>query len=411
MASGEIPDFETLPENVYELPVVNPDWISKLARTNKGILKQNLDNVIRCIENDPELQDHIWYDEFLDAICTDWQGVRRKWRDSDDIMLQLYMQRYIGMDKISASACHDAAHMAAMRNVKNECQEWLKSLQWDDTCRLAYLMSEGFGAANTPYTQAVGLCFILSMVNRVMNPGCKVDSVPVFEGGQGIGKSTALGILGGKWFVECHESVLTKDFYGVLDGHMLVEISEMHSFTRSEVERVKGIISCQVDRYRRAYGRNTEDHPRQTVLACTTNRDDWQRDDTGARRFLPILCGEINLEWLRNNRDNLFAEAMYLFTQDAPWWNIPEDEQRHETERRREVDPWEDAISKFLIGKTEITLPEIAIDCLKIEQQRFDTGLSKRIARILRMNGWKLSIQWINGKTTRKWVSLTLPYA
>ncbi len=194
---SDIPEFEQVPDNVYELPTVRPDWIAKLARSPKGVLKQNLDNVIRCIENDPELQGHIWYDEFLDAICTDWQGPRRKWRDADDIMIQLYMQRFIGMDKISAAACHDAAHMAAMRNVKNECKEWLEALQWDKTPRLEYLMSEGFGAAHSAYTQAVGRCFILSIVARVLQPGCKVDTVPVLEGMQGAGKSSALAILGG----------------------------------------------------------------------------------------------------------------------------------------------------------------------------------------------------------------------
>lgn len=403
------PDDQVPIELYADTPAARPDWANILARTKQGPLN-NLDNVIRCIEHDPELEGRIWYDEFLDSICTDWQGPSRKWRDSDDVLLQLYIQRMVGLTKIGASTCHDAALVAAFRNTKNECREWMEGLKHDATPRLATMMTDGFGTPQNPYTEAVGRCWMVSMVARVMNPGCKVDTVPVLEGGQGVGKSSALGILGGKWFIECHESVLTKDFYGVLDGHMLVEIAEMHSFTRSEVERVKGIISCQIDRYRRAYGRNTEDHPRQSVLVCTTNRDDWQRDDTGARRFLPIQCGEINLDYLRRNRDQLFAEAIALYRAGAVWWDVPTEDQVKEVERRREVDAWEDHIGVFLVGRSETTIPSIAIDCLKIELSRIDQTAQKRIARILKTHGWQPVIVWTNGKTARKWAPITPSY-
>ena len=384
------------------LPVAKPDWQAILSKSGKAT-DNNLDNAIRAIEHDPDLEGRLWYDEFLDAIVTNWQGPERKWRDSDDVLLQLYIQRHVGLKKISATTCHDAALVAAFRNIRNECKEWLIGLKYDDTPRLEYLMSEGFGTPFTPYTAAVGRCWILSIVARVMRPGCKVDTVPVLEGAQGVGKSSALAILGGKWFVECHESVLTKDFFGVLDGHMMVEISEMHSFSRSEVERVKGIISCQVDRYRRAYGRNTEDHPRQTVLVCTTNRDNWQNDPSGARRFLPILCGDINLDWLRENRENLFAEAVQLFAAGAKWWDIPLADQERETEKRREVDPWEDAVSHYLIGKVRITIPEIMGDCLKIEQSRYSSPDMRRVSNILKALKWEGVIGWEGGKTVRFW--------
>jgi putative DNA primase/helicase len=383
-------------------PIRRPDWLGILSKSGKAT-DNNLDNAIRSIENDPELEGRIWYDEFLDAIVTNWQGPQRKWRDSDDILLQLYIQRHVGLKKISATTCHDAALVAAFRNIKNECREWLESLKGDETPRLDYLMSEGFGTAHNAYTAALGRCWILSIVARVMRPGCKVDTVPVLEGHQGAGKSSALAILGGKWFVECHESVLTKDFFGVLDGHMMVEISEMHSFNKSEIERVKGIISCQVDRYRRAYGRNTEDHPRQTVLVCTTNRNNWQNDPTGARRFLPALCGEINLEWLQINRELLFAEAVQLFASGAKWWDIPIDEQQRETDNRREGDPWEDAILDFLIGKREITIPKIMLDCLNFELSRNGQPEQRRIAAILEFNGWTRKVWKENGKTRRGW--------
>jgi predicted P-loop ATPase len=271
--------------------------------------------------------------------------------------------------------------------------------------RLAHMLADGFGADQNEYTQAVGRCWIVSVVARVMKPGCKVDTVPVLEGSQGIGKSTALSILGGKWFIESHESVMSKDFFGVLNGHMLVEISEMHSFTRAEVERIKGVISCQVDRYRPAYGRHTVDHPRQTVLVCTTNRDDWQRDETGARRFWPIKCGSVNLDYIRENRDNLFAEAHALYENGGVWWDVPEELQIAEVEERREIDTWEPAIQSYLLGKTSALLSDILLDCIEIELSKQDTMAQRRVGRILRAIGWTCRVLRDGGKNRRMWVS------
>lgn len=377
-----------------------------LVLNSDGFPLMNLDNVVRAIEADQSIRGHIWYDEFLDAICTDWQGLLRKWTDADDVKLQLYMQRHIGLSRIGVQTCHDAALVAAFHDTRNEARDWLTGLQWDGVPRLAYLMTEGFGAEANAYTEAVGRCWVTSMVARVMKPGCKVDTVPVLEGIQGAGKSSALQILGGKWFVECHESVTSKDFYGVLQGHMLVEISEMHSFTRAEVERIKGIISCQVDRYRKAYGRNTEDHPRQTVLVCTTNRDDWQRDDTGARRFWPVRCGQIDHDWLRRHRDQLFAEAVRLFSEGMPWWDVPSDLQAEETEQRRDADSWEGLIGEWLIGKTRPTTTDILLECLKIEVGHHDQMVQKRVARVMRVLGWQQHVVKTSGRNLRAWVKI-----
>jgi putative DNA primase/helicase len=376
-----------------------------LALNDKGAPLNNLDNVVRAIEADPDLKGRIWYDEFLDAIVTTWQGSQRRWKDADDVLLQLYMQRHVGLNRIGVQTCHDAALVAAFHDTRNECRDWLESLKWDGVPRVNYLMSEGLGAEENSYTEAVGRCWLISMVARVFKPGCKVDTVPVLEGSQGAGKSTALRILGGKWFTECHESVLTKDFYGVLQGHMLVEISEMHSFTRAEVERVKGIITCQIDRYRKAYGRNTEDHPRHTVLACTTNRDDWQRDDTGARRFWPIRCGRVDHDWLQRHRDQLFAEAVMLYRGGVSWWDVPTDRQAEETEARRDVDSWEPVIEHWLYGKTRVMVTDILSDCLKIEIGRHDQMVQKRVGRVLRALGWgNRPLRGIDGKLRKMWV-------
>lgn len=384
---------------------IEPDWRSfDYAVTDKGAPLNTLANAQKALESDPNLAGHIWYDEFLDAIMTDWGGKPRQWEDAHDVGLCGYMQLHLGLTRLSIWDAHNAALLVAKKNPKNECKDWLEALDWDGTERLPYLLSEGFGAAHNPYTQAVGRCWMVSIVARVMRPGCKVDTVPVLEGDQGTFKSSALSVLGGKWFVEAHESVMSKDFFGVLNGHMIVEISEMHSFTRAEVERIKGVISCQVDRYRKAYGRNTEDHPRHTVLVCTTNRDDWQRDDTGARRFWPVRCGLVTLDWLKTNREQLFAEAKTRYLRDEKWWDVPETEQRQEVDDRREIDSWEHPILEYLASREYVTIGQILDECLSVEISKQDPILQRRVARILRVSGWITKpIRNSNGLVKRAW--------
>lgn len=375
-----------------------------LEMSGNGGPYTNLDNVCKVLERYEPLVGVIWYDEFKEKILTNWDEHVREWTDADDIRLTRTLQSVLGLAKVTVQTAHDAVVSVARQRVRNEAKEWLRSLQWDSEHRLGNLMIRGFGAEPTVYHQRVGECFMIGMVARAMSPGCKVDSMPVLEGSQGIGKSSGLRILGGPWFTECHESVMNKDFYGVLKGHLLVEISEMHAFGKVEVERIKGVLTNQVDRYRAPYGRNTEDHPRMSVFAGTTNRDDWQRDETGARRFWPVACTHVDSEWLSQNRDQLFAEAVYRYQAREPWWTVPQEEHSEQTELRRPVDTWEDALSRYLENKTEVDMQALLTHCLEIEIGKQDRVVQLRAASALRMLGWQqIVVKGLDRKSRRVW--------
>jgi len=83
---------------------------------------------------------------------------------------------------------------------------------------------------------------------------------------------------------------------------------------RADSEQVKQFFSSQKDRFRGAYGRYVQDHPRQLVIFCSTNKKQYLYDTTGNRRFWPFWIAQaINLTWLRKWREQLFAEAMALY--------------------------------------------------------------------------------------------------
>jgi putative DNA primase/helicase len=291
-----------------------------------------------------------------------------------------------------------------MAHRRNECREWLSCLTWDGVERLSALIPAGFGAVSSDYTAAVGRCWLVSMVARALTPGCKVDTMPVFEGNQGKRKSTALQVLvGAKWFAEAAESPTSKDFFQALQGKMLVEIGEMDSFSKAEVHTIKRVISCQTDRYRAPYGRRAEDHARQGVFAGTTNRDDWNRDETGARRFWPVTTGEVDLAWLVAHREQLFAEAVARFRRGEPWWDVPQADAEREQEARRKVDAWEGEIAEWSLGMRETTVAQVLEGCLKITPDKWDRPSQMRAAACLKVLGWNKADAWRGGKVVKVW--------
>jgi putative DNA primase/helicase len=151
---------------------------------------------------------------------------------------------------------------------------------------------------------------------------------------------------------------------------------------------VKQTISCPSDRYRPSYGHHARDHKRQCVFVGTTNRDDWNRDETGARRFWPIACrGTVNLDAVRANREQLFAEAVARFKAGEPHWKMPDEATATEQASRFQADPWLEAIENILKGESSITTAQVA-EKLGIPLERRDRANEMRIAATLRHLRW-----------------------
>lgn len=412
-AAGDLPTHEAEPVDETPAPPASKAYSTMvrwsdlgLDLSDRGVPHPNLDNATRILERHPAMLGAFWFDEFLGRVLTTWDSPNepREWSDSDDVRLALWMQRTISIGKMAVGTARDAVTAAAMQNRRNECTEWLRAQRWDGVRRLHQFIAIGFGAEQNAYTEAVGRCWLVSMVARALNPGCKVDTMPVFEGAQGARKSSGLEALVGKrWFAEAAESVMSKDFFQTLQGKLLVEIAEMDTFSRAEVAAVKRVITCKVDRYRAPYGRRAEDHPRMCVFAGTTNEDEYLRDATGARRFWPVRCGDVDTEWLTKWRGQLFAEAVVLYDASAPWWDVPVDDARREQEQRRVSDEWESLFEQWLIGRYEVTIGDVLGDCLKIDADAWDKATQMRASAVLKALNWNRVTARRGDKVLKVW--------
>lgn len=330
-----------------------------------GVPIANLSNAFHIISQHPELSGKIWYDEFYQKIFTLWNSdVSREWTDTDDLKLTNMLQRTMSLFRISPETVSQAVRLYANENTRNEPREWMNGLVWDGTDRIAKFFEDYFGAAANAYTDSASHNFWVSMAARIYQPGCQMDNMVVLEGAQGIGKSNALRAIAGRWYAEASESVQSKDFFMILPGKMLIEIAELDSFSRAEVTSIKQVISCPVDRYRAPYARATKDYPRMSVFVGSTNEKEYLKDNTGARRFWPVECFEVKYQSIAPVRDQLFAEAVVRFKEGAKWWEMPKEITEEVQESRRQEDSWEEKIAEYLIGKYEVSMLTLGIDCL-----------------------------------------------
>lgn len=365
----------------------------------------NLENAMTVLQGHPRFAGSIWYDTFHQAILTTWDcETPRQWVDADRLRVAAVFQRDFGLAKFGDELVEKAAIAVAHDDQRDELRDWLKSLRWDGTPRLDAWMQYAIGAPDDAYHAAMGRNFIMSMAARGMTPGCKVDTMPVFEGAQGAGKSRLLAILGGNYYAELTESLDTKDFFVVIQGKWLVEIAELDAFRRSDVTRIKQALSSHQDRCRLPYGKHAVDLPRRVVFAGTTNEHEYLRDHTGARRFWPVTVGSINHGWMVDNRAQLFAEAVERLRAGGTWWDMPADEARRQSEARRETDPWEDAIGEFCVGRRETTVPEV-LSRIGVDIAKQGKSEQMRASRVLTMLGYQRKRLRRAGTPTWVWIN------
>ncbi len=365
-----------------------------VATTQNGSPICNVDNALRVIEGRDEFKDIVWYDRFHRKYFTrfnfdTWQDAElREWSDVDELILTAFMQRQLGLRRMSDEMVHKAAVIHAHRHVKNEPLDWMESLKWDGESRIEDFFIHCFGASASEYSRAASRNFWIGLAARIYVPGCILRTVVVLEGIQYAGKSTGLSIIGGPWYAESSESVMSPNFYMILSGKLLIEIAELDSFVRAEATKIKQVISCRTDRFRAPYARAAQDNPRQCVFVATTNESTYLKDNTGGTRFWPIKTQRVDLDRIARDREQLFAEAVARFKKGETWHEMPKDATAKEQEDRRQADEWEQIIGDFLRDSEQTTIKDIAVH-LKIEIAKLDMVAQKRIGNVLRVIGWE----------------------
>lgn len=294
-------------------------WTQDLLKGKNGQILHQLRNIILILtKNFPE--NPIQRDDFSarDTYAIDVPWGRKKdhlIEDEDVANIKHWLGKEFNFEP-SNNGIIDAITVLATQNRFDPIRDFLDSLpKWDKTLRLNSWLKKNFEAKGEPeYLAQVFRKWMVAMVMRIYEPGAKFDWMPIFEGKQNIGKSSFGKILvGEKYFCDSLPPLGDKEAALALMGRWGIEFGELTQFRKNELEVVKSFVSRSIDKFRPPYGRRSIEFARRCVFFGTTNKDAYLADETGNRRFKPLLVGRLNFEALKKDRLQLFAEAKYLW--------------------------------------------------------------------------------------------------
>lgn len=384
------------------------------AKNTDGSLKPTIANIVwafqvpDCRDYVNYIKDLVRYNLFTHEIefnyAAPWHlptEKRRTWADEDTIQFEHWLSESFHVDNSHAVAFKGMFAYARM-NPYHPLMNYLTNLEWDGIPRIEKLYAHYCSAEDNAYTREVGRITMLGIVARIMDPGCKFDTMPILEGKQGTGKSTFVSILGGDYYADFAIDPHNKDTKMDMAGKSVIECSEMAAMRVSDHNQMKAFLSRQVDRCRKPYGRISVDLPRQCIFIGTVNPEEgigYMPDKTGNRRYLPVATFGIRLKQLEQDRDQLYAEAYHRWAvlNEKPYISDPEvvEMAKEIVAERSTRDPWRELIEVYLDNLDEIyekdnrvrkaifTVEELAINALKINPNVLDKGKRARVAQCL----------------------------
>ena len=294
-------------------------WFHPGLRLNEqGKPFGDLANITLALEEWEEIgRDYIWFDTFHQKLFTR-KGIMpvvagdppRPWNDVDTIHVLKLMEAKLGMTRLRKAVVQDALDAHAYQRQKNEVQEWINSLEWDEITRIPKFFPDIFGSSDDEYHQLVGVNFWVSIVARVMKPGCRLGAMVMLCGGKELRRSSALEVIGGHLYADMSRNITGPNFRACLRGTLIAELNEL---TIGNHIATKTSLLYDPDK----------DHPRKCMFVGTM-RKEVSLDAKGKRRFWPVNCNRANIDLLKKRREQYFAEAAYRFREGEKWGEVPD---------------------------------------------------------------------------------------
>jgi predicted P-loop ATPase len=285
----------------------------------------------------------------------------------------------------------DAVDQVASENPYHPVRHYLRNLAWDGVERIGSIPEDVLGADRTELNQAMMRRWFVSAVARALKAGCKVDTVFILVGLQGVRKSTFFKTLADPWFIDSSVDIHNKDSFQVLRGAWIYEWAELEVLRRArDATAAKAFLSSAVDTYRPSHARYVVDVPRSCVIVGSTNERDFLTDSTGNRRFWPLDARRVDIEILAQQRDQLWAEAVARFDRGEQWWFDAGETAALEYlhEHYHAADSWDETVIAF-DPSDDFTTGDVLRHALKKEIGTWSKPDEMRVARILRRHGWE----------------------
>lgn len=362
-------------------------------------------NLQTILQNDTEFAT-LGYNPHSDKLL--WKGA--PFEEVDIERVGIYLEKY--RMRVKDGAIKSGVTAAAMENQFEPIKDYLEGLQWDKKPRIDNLLIDQYCADfETNYTdlvQAMSSRWLISAVARIIDPGCEVHTcIALISVAKGVGKGFSLKALAGEeYFSNSNLDIGSKRGYMAIhqSGVWIWELAEMASLQGKSAESFKAFITGAWDRYTANYGKFPKHRPRRTVIALSANNVNILSDGP-ERRIWPILIKHnhtIDIDYIKDNRDQLWAEAVHRYKSGEPWHldtkQLRDDLEAYQMGRFMIDDPWTPKVLEHLItgGKSTTEI----MDHLELPISQQHTGNSKRIAQICKELGY---VQKVKNRQ-RRWV-------
>lgn len=399
--------------DLVEAQANEPPPLPKFKRDKDGSIPATVDNVTMAVRRPDVCGIEIKFDTFRDEIMFTLPG-RAQWQqfsDPDYVRLRIALERG-GFKPIGRELIRDVVQLVAAENPFDSAQLWLSGLAWDGVPRIATFLTDYFSAEDTEYTRAVSMYLWTAMAGRIVSPGCKADMAPILVGDQGAGKSSAVAAMvpSPEFFTEISFHEKDEDLSRKMRGRLIAEIGELRGLHTKELEGIKAFITRTHENWVPKYREFAVQFPRRLVFIGTTNKDEFLADETGNRRWLPVRVYQVQVDSIRRDRLQLWAEARDVFQKAGVQYAAAQELAVEAHSEHTIQDSWTEVVGDWLDRADDLTgesprtrkflrVTEVLVEALGFTERNISRREEMRMGATLKALGYERKKLRVDGKT------------